>query len=354
MANAAAAKPSPTGLRRRALLGWMAAAGAIAPDARALAPGPLRGAGATFPAPLLQRWAEAYHEARGEAVRYEAVGSGQGVERVERGEVDFGVSDAPLPEAECARAGLLQFPAAIGAVVPVVNLAGIGPGSLRLDAPTLGAIYRGRIRRWDDAAIAARNPGRDLPGTRITTVHRADASGTTWLFSSWLSRADPGWSAALGHGLTLAWPADDNAAAGTGNEGVASLVRRTRAAIGYVEYTYARRHGLADVALPAHDGPVVRAGRASFEAAVAAAHWRNAADLEQSLVDVPGAQSWPIVGASFVLVPAQPPDPERTRAVLRFFRWALAEGGALAAALDYVALPAPAVRLVDALLRDHT
>jgi phosphate transport system substrate-binding protein len=245
----------------------------------------------------------------------------------------------------------------IGAVVPVVHLPGIGPGALRLDASTLSAIYRGRVGRWDDAALAALNPGLALPSTRITTVHRADASGTTWLFSGWLARADAAWDRAPGRGTTLAWPPGDNTAAGTGNEGVASLVQRTRAAIGYVEYAYARRHGLADVALPAHDGPVVRASRASFEAAVASARWRDATDLEQPLVDAPGTQSWPIVGASYVLVPARPtssarPDPERTRAVLRFFRWALAEGGAAAGELDYVALPAPARRLVDRLLGD--
>jgi phosphate transport system substrate-binding protein len=347
--------PPLPALPRRAALGWLAAAAWAPARALALPAGPLQGAGATFPAPLYERWAADYRAAHGEEIRYEGVGSGRGVERVERGEVDFGASDAPLPAAERARAGLLQFPAVIGAVVPVVNLAGIAPGALRLDAATLAAIYRGHVRRWDDAAIAALNPGLALPATRITTVHRADASGTTWLFSGWLARADASWRAALGHGTTIAWPVDDNAAAGSGNEGVASLVRRTRAAIGYVEYAYARRHGLADIALPAHDGAVVRAGRASFEAAVGAAHWRDAADLEQPLVDAPGAQSWPIVGASFVLVPTGANrDPQRTRAVLRFFRWALAEGGAAAAALDYVALPAPAARLVDGLLREPT
>jgi phosphate transport system substrate-binding protein len=320
------------------------------PAARAASAGAvtLRGAGATFPAPLYERWAQAWRAFQDVDVHYEAVGSGAGIARVTRGEVDFGASDAPLARDELARAGLLQFPAVIGGVVPVVNITGVAPGQLRLDAGVLGAIYTGRVRRWDDAAIAALNPGLALPDANITAVHRAEASGTTWLFSRWLAARDAGWRDAIGSGTTLAWPAGVNDAAGAGNEGVASLVQRTRWAIGYAEYAYARRHALADAALPAGDGGIVRAGRDAFEATVAAARWREPGDLDQSFVDRPSPRGWPIVGASFVLVPKNGP---RTPDVLRFFRWALTEGGAAAADLDYVALPPAALRLVEDLMR---
>jgi phosphate transport system substrate-binding protein len=214
----------------------------------------------------------------------------------------------------------------------------------------LAAIYRGRVRRWNDPAIAALNPDLALPAANITAVHRTDASGTTFLLSRYLAANDPGWRAELAIGTTLAWPAGVRDAAGEGNEGVASLVQRTRWSIGYVEHAYARRHGLADVVLPAHDGPPVRASRESFEAAAAAAHWRAPADLEQSLVDEPGAASWPIVGASFVLVPDDSQAP-RSKEAMEFFRWALSEGDAAAAELGYVPLPAPARALVDGIMR---
>ena len=305
----------------------------------------LHGAGATFPAPVYASWADAWAPRCGCTLRYDAVGSGSGVERVEAGSVDFGATDAPLPPAELQRAHLRQFPAVIGAVVPVVNIAGIAPGRLALDAATLSAIYRGRIRRWDDAAIARLNPGLALPGANITVVHREEPSGTTFLWSRYLAEGDAAWRTELGSGTTLAWP---QGIGGRGNEGVASLVRRTRWAIGYVEYAYARRHGLADVALPAHDGPLVRAGRDSFEAAVAAARWDAPADLAQGLTNEPGARSWPIVGASFVLVPEHA---ARAARALAFFRWALESGAAQASALDYVPLPAAAARLVEPILQ---
>jgi phosphate transport system substrate-binding protein len=335
-------------LRRRALLALPLAAAIPSVRAAGDAAAPLRGAGATFPAPLYQRWAEAYRANRGTPVQYEAVGSGQGIARVERGEVDFGATDAPLSREALARAGLLQFPVVIGGVVPVINVAGIAPGRLRLDAGVLSGIYRGRIKRWNDAAIAALNPGLALPEANITAVHRADASGTTFLWSRWLAARDADWRAAPGSGTTLAWPTGVNDAAGIGNEEVASLVQRTRWSIGYVEYAYARRHRLADAMLPTGDGAFVRATHANFEAAIAGARWRDAIDLEQSFADHPVPHGWPIVGASFVLVPR---EGTRTGDVLRFFRWALAEGGDAATDLDYVALPAAAVRLVEDMLR---
>ncbi len=319
------------------LLATLALAGVAATAARA---DTLRGAGATFSAPVYEAWAEAYAQSTGTHVRYDPIGSGLGVELVSRSQVDFGASDAPLPADRLAAAGLLQFPAVIGAVVPVVNIAGIARGQLHLDAATLSAIYRGRITNWRDPAIAALNPELALPDARITVVHRADASGTTYLWSRWLSESDAEWKQSLGTGTTLAWPVGTE---GLGNEGVASLVQRTRAAIGYVAFAYARRHGLSDVALPAHDGAVVRATHASFAAAVAAARWRTPADLEQGLTNEPGASSWPIVGASFVLLPAAGP----ARDAFAFFDWAMNSGARVASDLDYVPLPADAVKLVE-------
>jgi len=318
---------------------------ALAMTSGAHASDPLRGAGATFPAPVYEAWAAAYAHASGETVRYDPIGSGLGLELAAQRQVDFGATDAPVPADRLAAAGLRQFPVVIGAVVPVVNIAGIAPGTLVLDAAVLSAIYRGRIVNWRDAAIAALNPALALPDARITVVHRADASGSTWLWSRWLSDADPAWRDALGVGTTLAWPVGTE---GLGNEGVASLVQRTRAAIGYVAFAYAREHHLSDVALPSHDGPVVRADRATFEAAVAMAHRPDAGDLAGGLTNAPGARSWPIVGASYVLVPAgNGTDGDAcTRRVLAFFDWALDAGAGIANDLGYVALPPETAALV--------
>jgi phosphate transport system substrate-binding protein len=317
---------------RRRLAPALALVGALACGARAAEP--LHGAGATFPAPVYDAWAGAYARATGNAVRYDAIGSGLGITLATQGQVDFGASDVPLPADRLAAAGLRQFPAVIGAVVPVVNLAGFAPGALVLDAHVLSAIYRGRITRWSDPAIAALNPELALPGTRITVVHRADASGTTWLWSRWLAESDPAWRQSVGTGSTLAWPVGTE---GLGNEGVASLVQRTRSSIGYVAYAYAREHRLGDVRLPSHDGPIVRAGRASFEAAVAAAHWTSTDGLAGELTNQPGPRSWPIVGASYVLVRAGSAGSARVAA---FFAWALGSGAGVVDELGYVPLPA--------------
>ena len=322
---------------------WLALALAIACNARAAEP--LHGAGATFPAPVYEAWAGAYEHATGTAVRYDAVGSGLGIELASNGHVDFGATDAPVPADQLAAAGLRQFPVVVGAVVPVVNIAGIAPGRLVLDAFALSAIYRGRIVNWRDPAIARLNPGLALPDARITVVHRADASGSTWLWTHWLSESDPWWQKQVGTGTTIAWPVGTE---GLGNEGVASLVQRTRAAIGYVAWAYARQHHLSDVALPSHDGPVVRADRHAFESAMAGAHWHAVDDLAGSLTNAPGAHSWPIVGASYVLVKSRGAASGRVDA---FVDWALTSGASIANDLGYVALPADVVALVMQAMR---
>lgn len=322
---------------------WLAPALALACNAQA-AP-PLHGAGATFPAPVYQAWAAAYERATGQPVRYDPVGSGLGIELATQGQVDFGATDVPLSADRLSAAGLRQFPAVIGAVVPVVNIAGLAPGRLVLDASVLSAIYRGRITTWSDPAIAALNPGLALPATHITVVHRADASGSTWLWSRWLSESDPAWREAPGTGASLEWPVGTG---GQGNEGVASLVQRTRSSIGYVAYAYAREHHLGDVRLPSHDGPVLRAGRAGFEAAVAAAREHGDADLSDGLTNEPGPRSWPIVGASYVLVRRASPQASRVEA---FFAWALDAGRGKAEELGYLPMPADVAARVLASLR---
>ena len=306
---------------------------------------PLHGAGATFPAPVYEAWADAYAHASGTPVRYDAVGSGIGADLAANGQVDFGASDALLPADRLAAGGLRQYPVVIGAVVPVVNIAGIAPGRLVLDAFAMSAIYRGKIVNWRDPAIAALNPGLALPDAHITVVHRADASGSTWLWTHWLSESDPFWQKEIGAGTTVAWPVGTE---GLGNEGVASLVQRTRAAIGYVAYAYAREHHLSDVALPTHDGPVVRASRGAFEAAMAGAHWHSVEDLVGSLTNGPGVHAWPIVGASYVLVRADAASASRVDA---FFAWALTSGSGIANDLGYVALPPDVVELVRKAMR---
>ena len=323
---------------------WLALSLATACSVRA-GESQLRGAGATFPAPVYEAWAEAYARASGTAVRYYAVGSGLGIELAAQGQVDFGATDAPVSAERLAATGLRQAPVVIGAVVPVVNLAGIAPGRLVLDAFAMSAIYRGQIVNWRDPAIAALNPGLALPDAHITVVHRADASGSTWLWTRWLSESDPYWQKQFGVGTAIAWPVGSE---GLGNEGVASLVQRTRAAIGYVAYAYARKHHLSDVALPSHDGPVVRADRSAFEAAVAGAHWHSVEDLAGGLTNAPGAHSWPIVGASYVLVR---PAGAQSAQVQAFVDWALTSGAGIADGLGYVALSPDVAALARQALR---
>lgn len=340
--------PTPTlhhsrRLLARGLAGACLMLALTAAHAQAAAPA-LSGAGASFPAPVYKRWAADYGTQTGLRVDYDAVGSGEGLARIERRRVDFGASDMPLSVEQLEQKGLLQFPAVIGGVVPVVNLAGIRSGELKLTAEVLADIFLGRLKRWNDPAIAALNPGLDLPRANITVVHRADASGTTFLLSSFLARSSPAWRSELGVGSALAWPAG---VAEVGSTGVASSVQRVHAAIGYVEYAYARQHHLSVAALRNRDGFFVKPERASFEAAALAAPWQSAADLSQMLIDLGGPGSWPITGASFILLPRQPAEPARTVAVLKFFDWALHQGRQAAQELDYVPMPELALPLVN-------
>jgi phosphate transport system substrate-binding protein len=321
----------------------LAAALAAAAFAAAAADDSLHGAGATFPAPVYARWAAIYKLGSGVDVRYDAIGSGTGIERIERGQVDFGASDVPLAPAELRRIGVVQFPAVVGGVVPVVNIGGVGSGRLRLTGQVLGDIYLGKIKKWDHPAIAELNPGLNLPGTNITVVHRSDSSGTSFLWSSFLSRSNPEWKTRVGAAMRLDWPIG---VADVGNEGVASSVQRTKTSIGYVEYAYAKRHHLATVLVRNRDGAYVAPGHASFAAAAAAARWHDASDLQQSLIDSAGAASWPITGASFILLRTTADQPPRSLAVMKFFDWAFRRGKRDAVELDYAALPDSAIEII--------
>jgi phosphate transport system substrate-binding protein len=306
----------------------------------------IRGAGATFPFPLYAEWAAQYRQATGVAVTYEPVGSGAGVDRIERRLVDFGASDTPLGPADLQRMSLLQFPAVIGGVVPVVNVPGIKPGELRLSGPVLAEIYLGKVRKWNDPSITELNPALHLPNANITVVHRLDSSGTSFLWSEFLSRSSPAWKARVGGNNLPAWP---TGVAAVGNQGVASLVQRTRLAIGYVEYIYAKEHRLIWPSLRNRAGEFVSPRKDSFSAAMAMARWQGLADLGQELLDAPGAGSWPITGASFILIGTTPSDLHGSLETMKFFDWAFGHGGPAAEGLDYVPMPAPAVALVGRL-----
>jgi phosphate transport system substrate-binding protein len=310
----------------------------------------IHGAGATFPFPVYAKWAADYKRETGVEVRYAPIGSGAGVQQIGRKLVDFGASDAPLSRAELQRLELVQFPAVIGGVVPVVNISGVKSGDLKLSGQILGEIYLGRIGKWNDRAIVALNPGLTLPSSNITVVHRSDSSGTTFLWSEFLSRSNPGWKAAIGTANVLTWPVG---VAEVGNEGIASAVQRTRVSIGYVEYAYAIQHKLSLVSVRNREGHFVAPSAFSFESAVSSARWEGVADLEQSLIDQAGAASWPITAATFVLLRAHPEDANQTREVIKFFDWALRRAKGTALDLDYVPIPDSAIDLIDRIWTDQ-
>ena len=303
----------------------------------------LSGAGSTFIYPVLAKWASAYHRETGVKVNYQSIGSGGGIRQIQKRTVDFGASDAPLEAGALAEAGLVQFPVVVGGVVPVVNVPGIGPGEMRLSGGLLADIFLGKVRRWDDPRIAAENPGLKLPGRRITVVHRADGSGTTWIFSNYLSKVSAEWKSKVGFGKSLAWP---TGVGGKGNEGVAAYVRRIKGAIGYVEFAYALQNRMSHVRLRNRAGRYVEPSIESFQAAAANADWARAEGFHVILTDQPGEATWPVSGATFVLVPARPRRPERTRAVLAFFDWVYRKGADMAVALHYVPIPDEVAALV--------
>jgi phosphate transport system substrate-binding protein len=349
MPNSAPSWLSPPPTRRKVLrcaLGATVAGWSIGPvragDGEARAP--LQGAGASFPAPLYERWADQYRRETAVDLHYAAVGSVEGLRRIGAGEVDFGASDVPLSKAELQSLGLMQFPVVIGAVVPVLNLRGAKPGAVVLTGDVLAQIYLGRVRRWNDDALQSLNPSLTLPSEYITVVHRADAAGTSQLFSDYLSRHSIAWRNDVGASTQPRWPTGE---AGLGNAGLASLVQRTRASIGYVEYAYARAQHLSTAALRNEAGRAVSPGLPAFRVAADTADW--AQGLTPALIDVGGEAAWPITAASYVLLRLHGAQAARNRAVLDFFAWSFRLGGAMAEALDYVPLPLVAQQRVEAL-----
>jgi phosphate transport system substrate-binding protein len=299
------------------------------------------GAGATFPAPLYAKWADAYNKATGQKINYQSVGSGAGLRQIRGKTVDFGASDMPLNDADLAKDGLVQFPAVIGGVVPVVNIRGVQPGQLRLTGQVLGDIYLGKVTRWNDAAIAALNPGVTLPDAAIAPVRRADGSGTTFLFTNYLSKVNADWKSRVGEGTAVNWP---TGAGGKGNEGVAAFVQRLPNSIGYVEYSYARSNKMSHVKLRNATGAFVDPDDTSFKAAAAGARWDQS--FFQVLTEQPGAQTWPITGATFILMQAKQDNAAKAGSVLRFFEWAFQSGDKMATELEYVPLPSQVKDLV--------
>ena len=306
----------------------------------------ITGAGASFVYPLISKWSADYARATGNKVNYQSIGSGGGIAQIKAGTVDFGSSDKPLASEELAKDGLVQFPSTIGGVVPVVNLAGIEPGKLRLTGALLADIYLGKVTMWNDAAIAAVNPGVALPAEKISVVRRSDGSGTTFNFTNYLSKVSPEWKQTIGEGTTVNWAG--SSVGGKGNEGVASYVKQLKGAIGYVELSYALQNKMAHAGMQNAAGSWVQPSAESFAAAAASADWANASDFNLVITNAPGAEAWPIAATNFILMRKQPRDAAASRAAQDFFRWAWSNGAEQAKALDYVPLPAELVQQVEA------
>jgi len=327
----------------RALMGSVLVAAVIAP---AWAQPEATGAGASFPAPLYSKWAADYHKATGVKINYQSVGSSAGVKQIDAKTVDFGASDAPLTDEELAKKGLLQFPTVVGGVIPVVNIAGIKAGELKLSGAVLGDIYLGKITKWNDPAITALNPSVKLPDAAIAPVRRADGSGTTNAFTNYLSQVNPEWKAKVGEGTAVNWP---TGAGGKGNEGVAAFVGRLPNSIGYVEYAYVKQNKMNYVQLQNAAGKFVSPGDANFKAAAAGADWSRS--FYQVLNNKPGDASWPITSATYMLAYEKGSDAAKQKGVVDFFTWSLNNGGKMAEELGFVPLPKAVVKMVEAELK---
>lgn len=294
------------------------------------------GAGASFPYPVYAKWASMYAAETGNKINYQSIGSGGGQQQIIAKTVDFGASDDPLDEKKLAENGLLQFPAVIGGTVAVVNIDGIKPGQLKLTGPVLADIFLGKITKWNDQAIASLNPGVTLPDAAIIVVHRSDGSGTTFGWTNYLSKVSPEWKEKVGEGKAVKWPTGQG---GKGNEGVAAYVGQLKNAIGYVEYAYAKQNNLSWTQLKNKDGQFVQPEQTAFAAAAANADWKSAPGMGVVLTEEPGADSWPVTAATFILVHKKADKPEQTKAVLSFFDWAFKNGAKAASEIDYVPLP---------------
>ncbi len=304
----------------------------------------ISGAGATFPYPVYAKWASAYYRLTGIKMNYQSIGSGGGIKQIKAKTVDFGASDAPLKPKALQEAGLIQFPMIMGGVVPVINLKGIKAGQIKLSNKLMADIYLGKVKKWNDERIKKENPGMALPARNIVVVHRSDGSGTTWIFTNYLSKVSSEWKDRVGNAKAVAWPVGIG---GKGNEGVASYVRRIDGSIGYVEYAYALQNHLTYVKLKNRDGNYVEPNSQTFQAAAANADWEKAEGFYMVLTNQPGSESWPITGASFILMHKVQKKPEVAKAVLKFFDWCYKNGQKMAEDLDYVPMPMKVVSLVE-------
>jgi len=321
----------------------IAAAGlALAASAHAV---DITGAGATFPYPIYAKWAEAYNAKTGVKMNYQSIGSGGGIKQIQNKTVNFGASDKPLTEAELGKDGLMQFPAVIGGVVPVINVEGIASGKLRLNGEVLANIFLKKITKWDDPAIKALNANVALPAANITVVHRSDGSGTTFVFANYLSKVSEEWKTKVGADTAVSWPVG---VGGKGNEGVASYVQRIKGSIGYVEYAYAKQNGLNYALMQNKEGEFVKPGLASFQAAAKYAEWDKAPGFYEIITNEPGKESWPIASATFILMHKTQDNPAIAREVVKFFNYAFTEGDKMAESLDYVPMPDNTVKLIQA------
>ncbi|HET8731948.1 MAG TPA: phosphate ABC transporter substrate-binding protein PstS [Moraxellaceae bacterium] len=305
----------------------------------------ITGAGSTFAYPIFAKWADTYKAKTTVGLNYQAIGSGGGIKQISEKTVDFGASDKPLTHADLDAKGLVQFPAIMGGVVPVVNLKGITAGQIHLTGPLLADIYLGKIKQWNDPAIEAVNKGLALPDENITVVRRADGSGTTFIFTNYLAKVSEEWKTKVGSDTTVSWP---EGVAGKGNAGVASYVQRINGAIGYVEYAYAKSAKMTYAQLQNREGAWVLPDDKTFQAAAAYADWAKADAFYEVLTNEPGKNSWPITGATFVLLQKKADQAARTHAVMDFFHWAFQNGAQQATDLDYVAMPANVVKLIEA------
>jgi len=322
----------------------IAVAGLLAATVLPAAAVDISGAGATFPYPIYAKWADAYKKETGVGLNYQSIGSGGGIKQIEARTVTFGATDAPLKGPDLEKNGLVQFPMVMGGIVPVLNVEGITPGELALDGPTLAGIFLGVVKTWDDPAIKKLNPDAKLPNQAIAVVHRSDGSGTTFNFTYYLTDVSPEWKSQVGSATSVEWPVGIGA---KGNEGVSNNVAQTKGSIGYVEYAYALQNKLVYTKMANKEGKTVTPTSAAFQAAAANADWNSVPGYGVILANQPGAQSWPMTAATFILIPKQPQDPAAATEALKFFAWAYANGDKMAEELDYVPMPKKIVADVE-------
>jgi phosphate transport system substrate-binding protein len=320
------------------------AAGMVAATTLPAAALDISGAGATFPYPIYAKWADAYKKETGNGLNYQSIGSGGGIKQIQAKTVTFGATDAPLKGEDLEKSGLIQFPMVMGGIVPVVNLEGVKPGDLTIDGPTLAKIFLGEVKTWNDPAIQKLNPNAKLPSQAIAVVYRSDGSGTTFNFTDYLSKVSPDWKSKIGSNTAVEWLVGIGA---KGNEGVANNVAQTKGSVGYVEYAYAKQNKLTHTKMVNKDGKTVAPTIEAFQAAASNADWNAVPGFGVILSDQPGAGSWPMTAATFILIHKQPQDPAAAAEALRFFAWAYAKGSKMAEELDYVPMPKAVVASVE-------